>query len=211
MVNYSLSHLTQNKDQFVGGPIQDDEALLLFSLIKVCRINKILECGGLQGYSATNFLSAIEGKGLVITIDTNPVEKISENHIVVQKDVKEVTQEDIGIDSLDLVFFDAHDYNSQISFFERMLECRVINDDTFIALHDTNLHPQKFAPWSYPISYDEQSGWVHQSSERMMANTLAYQYGFHVLNFHTKIQCHNEDLPARHGLTIAKRFKALKV
>lgn len=49
MVAYSLSHLTQADDQRVGGPIQDDEALVLFALIRAMRLKRILEVGGLGG------------------------------------------------------------------------------------------------------------------------------------------------------------------
>ena len=33
MVNYDLTHLTQPENQNVSGPIQDDEALFLYSII----------------------------------------------------------------------------------------------------------------------------------------------------------------------------------
>ena len=33
MVNYDLAHLTQPENQNVSGPIQDDEALFLYSII----------------------------------------------------------------------------------------------------------------------------------------------------------------------------------
>ena len=58
MVNYDLTHLTQNENQRVLGPIQDDEALFLYSIIRGCRLERILEIGGLNGYSARNFLKA---------------------------------------------------------------------------------------------------------------------------------------------------------
>jgi len=210
VVNYSLSHLTQEPTQEVGGPIQDDEALLLFSIIKTCRVNKILEVGGLEGYSAKNFLAAIEDSGFLITIDLKPVERLSQNHIILSKDVNYVVPEDIN-SSLDLVFFDAHDYESQMSFFDRMCNSNIITDETIIAFHDTNLHPQPFAPWSYFVSSRDEAGWVHQNCERMMVNTLAYQYGYHAISFHTKMNQHNQSLPFRHGITIAKKFKALRV
>jgi predicted O-methyltransferase YrrM len=56
---YDLSHLTQPSHQNVSGPIQDDEALLLFALIRVMCMRRVLEVGGLFGYSATNFIQAV--------------------------------------------------------------------------------------------------------------------------------------------------------
>ena len=59
MVKYDLSHLSQPENQNVSGPIQDDEALFLYSIIRGCRLERILEIGGLSGYSAKNFLQAL--------------------------------------------------------------------------------------------------------------------------------------------------------
>ena len=58
MVNYNFTHLTQNYQQNVWGPIQDDEALFLYSIIRGSRLTRILEIGGLHGYSGLNFLKA---------------------------------------------------------------------------------------------------------------------------------------------------------
>jgi predicted O-methyltransferase YrrM len=71
MVTYALGHLTQADDQKVGGPIQDDEALLLFSMIRVMRLKRVIEFGGLGGYSARNFLEAVGRDGIVYTVDLN--------------------------------------------------------------------------------------------------------------------------------------------
>ena len=60
MVKYDLNHLTQEDNQIVVGPIQDDEALFLYSLIRVKRIKCVLEIGGLNGYSSINFIKAME-------------------------------------------------------------------------------------------------------------------------------------------------------
>ena len=58
-MKYDLSHLIQNSDQMVLGPIQDDEALLLFALCKVMMIKNIIEIGVLDGYSTNNFIKAV--------------------------------------------------------------------------------------------------------------------------------------------------------
>ncbi len=44
---YDLDHLIQTNKQDVIGPIQDDEALLLYSIVKGMRLNRVLEIGGL--------------------------------------------------------------------------------------------------------------------------------------------------------------------
>ena len=87
MVKYNLEHLTQNDSQNVLGPIQDDEALFLYSIIRGNRLSRILEIGGLAGYSAKNFLQALSlGKnGILYTCDLNPVPVLAENHKVIIK------------------------------------------------------------------------------------------------------------------------------
>lgn len=54
MVKYNLDHLVQPHKQMVCGPIQDDEALLLYAFVKTMRMKRILEIGGLDGHSARN-------------------------------------------------------------------------------------------------------------------------------------------------------------
>jgi predicted O-methyltransferase YrrM len=76
MVAYDLSHLTQQESQEVLGPVQDDEALFLYALIRVTKIRRVLEIGGLGGYSARNFCVAVGNHGIVYTVDLNPVPRL---------------------------------------------------------------------------------------------------------------------------------------
>ncbi len=49
--------------------MQDDEALFLYSLVRSLRLSRVLEIGGLSGYSARNFLRAMEPtQGVVYTV-----------------------------------------------------------------------------------------------------------------------------------------------
>jgi predicted O-methyltransferase YrrM len=80
MATFDLSHLVQPRSQAVGGPIQDDEALLLYAIVRVMRLRTILEIGGLDGYSARNFLKAVgkfkggNSKGTQLEFCSNSVE-----------------------------------------------------------------------------------------------------------------------------------------
>ena len=50
---HSLRHIgQQGRRQEVVGPMQDDEALLLFALARTMGVNRVLEVGGLGGFSA---------------------------------------------------------------------------------------------------------------------------------------------------------------
>lgn len=39
--------------------MQDDEALLLYAVVRGMRMSRVLEIGGLSGYSTKNFLQAM--------------------------------------------------------------------------------------------------------------------------------------------------------
>jgi predicted O-methyltransferase YrrM len=124
-------------DQAVWGPIQDDEALFLFALIRTARMRRILEVGGLDGYSATNFLRATGDSGQVYTVDLNPVPKVAENHYPICKNAGDIQPQDVGSEPLDLVFFDCHVYPAQASLFNRLRSAGIITEETVLAWHDT--------------------------------------------------------------------------
>lgn len=201
---YDLSHLTQAPDQVVGGPVQDDEALLLFALIRVMLMRRVLEIGGLSGYSATNFVKAVGPLGVVYTIDIRPVPKVAENHFPIIMDARLITPATIGDAPLDLVFLDCHEYEVQMEMISRLREQNMITDRTILALHDTNLHPTQSAPWAYEI----EGGWVHQAVERRMVNDLR-ELGYDALSLDTDPRAHGPSLPFRHGLTIMRKFTFL--
>jgi predicted O-methyltransferase YrrM len=201
MVSYDLSHLTQSSNQRVGGPIQDDEALLLYGLIKVMRLRRILEVGGQSGYSATNFLKAVGDNGTVYTVDTTPLPRQAKNHRVITKDAALLTPEDVDSKELDLVFFDCHVFPAQMKLYFRLRAKKMITQNTLLALHDTNLHPGGSV---HP------GGYVHQAVERNMADDFR-RLGYDAISFHTELNRHDANLPFRHGLTILRKYQKLGV
>lgn len=206
MTVYSLSHLTQSSRQDVCGPIQDDEALLLYAVIKAMRIGTVLEIGGLSGYSARNFVQAVGSSGKVFTCDINPVPRVADNHFFIHKNVLHLTADDLAGEIIELLFFDCHEYDVQMQALDRLASSNMLSDRCIIALHDTNTHPSKVVDWSYLTS----DGYVHQPVERKMVNALVKR-GWHALCFHPSPSKHNEDFPYRHGLTIMSRFQELVV
>jgi predicted O-methyltransferase YrrM len=205
VTNYELSHLSQEENQRVMGPIQDDEALLLYSVIRVMRLKNIVEIGAARGYSAINFLKAIGNNGNVVSIDITPTPIMGDRHIVLVGSAEDVTPEQLQVDSIDLLFFDAHDYPAQINFFNTMRDAGMITDSTIIALHDTGTHPVQFGS-----SYETNQGFVHQKVERVMTNNF-FDMGYQPICFHTKLSVHDETLPYRHGLTLLSKFNRLSV
>lgn len=207
---YDLSHLTQ-VSQNIFGPIQDDEGLLLFGLIRSMKLSTILELGGLWGYSAKNFLQAVGPTGVVFTVDTQVVDKMGENHICLHKNARDIDLTDFENYSqhlpVELVFFDCHDYDASITLYDKLLSLGVINNNTILALHDTGLHPE-----GVPIcgTYEIEGGWVHQRCERQLVN-LFVERGYHAFNAHMLPSKATPDLQYRHGLTIMQLHSPLVV
>jgi len=207
MVNYDLSHLHQSDDQNVSGPIQDDEALFLYSIIRGCRLERILEIGGLNGYSAKNFLQALSytDNGILYTCDLNQVPSQGENHRIIIKNAIHLTPTDLDNQEIDLIFFDCHDM-IQMDIYHHLIQHNIITDKTIIALHDTNLH---YPPFQHCGHYIEQEdGYAHQPVERIMVNQFK-DLGYDIFSISTDKSKHNHQFPVRHGITICKKFKYL--
>lgn len=206
MVQYDLAHLTQPADQDVWGPIQDDEALLLYSVVKGMRIARALEIGGMQGYSARNFLAAMDQvKGTFYTVDVNPVPVQAENHRVIVKNALALTPEDLDGEPIELIFFDCHDM-IQMQIFERLRDQGIITDRTVLALHDTNLHYAPHQRWGPYVS--EEGGYAHQPVERAMVNQFR-DIGYDAFCLHTTKDKHSDAFPIRHGITLCQKVARL--
>lgn len=209
MVHYDLDHLTQPEDQCVIGPIQDDEALFLYSIIRGMRLTRVLEIGGLAGYSARNFLAAIGEKGVMYTVDYQQVPVLAPNHRVVLKNALDLTPSDVDNQPVDMVFFDCHDM-VQMGVFHRLVTQGIITEHTLLALHDTNLHYPPGGLNQGPLVADRVGdvGYAHQPVEREMVNQFK-TLGYDVLSIYTTRAKHHADFPFRHGITVCQRFVPL--
>jgi len=209
MTTYNLAHLTQDKSQNNPGPIQDDEALLFFALIRVTRIKRILEFGGVHGYSARNFCEAIDG-GTVYTVDwgvEGETPKQGENHKVIVKNCADITPEDVDNIPVDLVFFDCHAYEAELCAFQTLKRAGIITDKTIFAFHDTNLLATET---SLGLSYEVKDGWVFCPPERQMVNDFKAM-GYDILHLGTEKEVHSPEFPYRCGLSIARKFIPLEL
>jgi hypothetical protein len=196
-MRYDLSHLVQDSSQAVFGPIQDDEALLLFAVCRVTCVARVAEFGGESGYSARNFLAAVGPGGQVYTVDASPVPVMSPAHRFVHKFAKDVVPADFDSLPLDLVFFDCHDFFQQLQAVLALSRGGVITRETTIALHDTGPHPAKLLPWAFR----GEDGYVHQPAERALVGYLQ-DLGYECLSFHASRPA--PPLRFRHGLTLCR-------
>jgi predicted O-methyltransferase YrrM len=165
MEKFNLSHLEDNRDV---AAIHNDESLLLYSVVKCNRIERILEIGGGEiSFSAINFLRAQENftNATVYTVDINPVKKLSENHKVIKKDCNDLLPSDLDNKPIDLIFFDCHLIIAQLNLYNLLKEHNLITEDTIIVLHDTNLFYEPYV-WEkdyigdYNIPFDKVGGGV---------------------------------------------------
>jgi predicted O-methyltransferase YrrM len=203
---YDLSHLEQFQDQYVIGPIQDDEALFLYSVIRGMRISTVLELGGLEGYSARNFLKALGPDGVLFTCDLHPVQSQAAHHRVITKNCSTLTSEDLLGKVVELVFFDCHEYEAQMACFTTLWDQGSINENTLLVLHDTNVHPHRHVEWAYRVP----EGFIHQPVERRMVNDFVGM-GYHALSLHTANEKHSPTFPFRHGITVMQKWKKLSL
>lgn len=213
MVIYNLNHLTQLDTQSIPGSIQDDEALLLFALIRVTRIKRIVEFGAYPGYSAKNFCEALNGNGMVYSIDwgvDGVTPRQGDNHKVIVKNTADVTSEDLDNQPIDLVFFDCHAYEASLCAFQNLRRANIITDKTILVLHDTNLLPSKDALGFPDISYEVEGGFVFCPPERQLVNDFK-KMGYDILNLGTSKDAHGIHLPYRCGLSIASKFTPLEL
>lgn len=210
MVTYNLKHLTQVDEQNIPGSIQDDEALLLFALIRVTRIKRILELGSYPGYSAKNFL---EAGADVYSVDwgvDGVTPKLADNHKVVNKNSADITPDDLDNKPIDLVFFDCHAYEAELCAFQTLKKAGIITDKTIFAFHDTNLLANEMS-LGYPnISYEVKDGWVFCPPERQLVNDFK-SMGYDIINLGTGREVHNMSFPYRCGLSIARKFTPLEL
>lgn len=217
-MKHGFDHLNQTTT-IVKGPIQDDEAILLYGLVRTMGLKYIVELGGLNGYSAQNFVKAISGQGKVISIDPNFTNKYNiptDNFTFIRKKCQDVFPKDLNIPRIDLLFFDCHALRPQIEFFDRCLAEGLITNNTVLVLHDTDVHPARKGLGIKQIDNNHKTRgntgiYPIQTAlaERQMVN-IFMDKGYVPLHAH----CDYRDLPdyiqIRHGLTIlSKPYKLL--
>ena len=190
--------------QDVAGPIQADEAMLLFAIVRVTNTCRILELGGLDGFSAQVFLDALEAKGSnakLYTVDLVEVKSQDggRRHKTIHKDAAELTMQDIDDEAIDLLFLDCHCYYATKTTVENMLKFNMLSENALIVLHDTGKH-----------LYSKDLGWnrdgIHQPAERLIARWLSGTQKWQRISFHD-----DHRNPFRHGVTVMQRKVDLSI
>eukprot|EP00434_Breviolum_minutum_P018289 symbB.v1.2.016135.t1/scaffold1221.1/size130907/11 len=145
-LHYDLTHLQRDNKPRLG-PVQDDEALLLYALIRAVRPRTIVEFGTSNGFSAINWLHAIadDPDARVYSYDILPypvaqaLEDSDPRFIFHGKSQADFEASDVENRLVEVAFFDAgHLVEYSLRAFERLLPSLTMN--AIVAVHDTGLH-----------------------------------------------------------------------
>jgi predicted O-methyltransferase YrrM len=159
---YDLRHLSLFQT-YVHGPIQDDEALFLYSICKMIRPKTIVEFGILDGLSTLNFAASKDSDCFLYGFDLNQnsIDKSRErcrsfqNCFFSQIDCVDFTPELIGFRKIDLVFLDcSHDFLKNKICIEKFLPS--MNESAIICIHDTGFYHKQILdsmPPSHFVKY----------------------------------------------------------
>lgn len=214
-------HLSLYAEESALGPIQREEALLLFAIVRVARPKLVVEFGFHRGHSALNFLAALPPSSRLVSLDTAaPAESIARASFesdprfrFIRRSQTEIGSVDLGDEQVDLAFFDAsHDLEINRKTFEVLLPR--LSPGALVVIHDTGSwrreamtpmhvewarsHPTGEGAW---ISEDEFLPWP---AERRFANwIIESRTEFSALHFHS-------DRTLRHGLTVLQRSRRLE-
>ncbi|KPK97166.1 MAG: hypothetical protein AMJ95_10490 [Omnitrophica WOR_2 bacterium SM23_72] len=222
-MKYNIEHI-HHYGEIVSDPIQSDEALLLYSLVKVTRPKIIVEIGFSKGSSALNFLKAMPEECRLYSFEIDEgcrkyADSINDPRFkFVLKGQEAFLPSDIDDQRIDLLFIDAsHELRLNKSLFKRIRPC--LNENALVVIHDTGtwnrrLIPKDYEPWQYYLNWkkiiDEgavvnEVEFAHQPGERRFVNWIKRRYPeFEVVNFHSLNT-------VRHGLTLLQKYKKLEL
>ena len=202
---YALRHIgLQGRGQHVTGPMQDDEALLLFALTRTAGVNRALELGGLGGFSARTLLEAVQctRAPAVYTIDISEVVSLGRFHRTIQKSAADVTVDDLGGAPFDLMVLDCHHYPATKRFLMNVLKWDLLSPDGMLFLHDTGRHSTN----------NRTHPWIHQPVERLLVMWLER---YDCASKWQRLVVHDDfgrgATVLRHGVTVLQRKVSLAV
>ena len=212
-----IAHLLSYRENDAIGPLQRDEAIALFGIIRTLRPKVVVEFGFFHGHSAFNFLRALPADGRLYSydIDEDSIRRagrefsFDKRFTFVGKSQADFDAGDVGGKSIDFVFFDAaHELELNIATFTRIVPH--LAPEAMIAIHDTGLWNQThFAPIHTTFTREYPGEWVsddlyaHQPGERAFVDWIvAGPHGFAAIHLHST-------RTLRHGFSLLQRQRVL--
>jgi predicted O-methyltransferase YrrM len=217
-VNYEKGYDLRFFDYFytnkhAAGPLQRDEAILLYGILKVIRPKTLVEFGFNNGNSTYSLLKAIDKDCLLFSYDiSNKSKWIAERYFskrfknfkFLHKGQDDFDPADCEFRKIDYVFFDAsHDFQINSKTFLRLYEN--LSANAIVMIHDTGLWNADLLLKMHHdllplLKYKEVQGRIaHQYDERLFVNWVCENFPeFEVIHFHS-------ENVLRHGLTLLSR------
>jgi predicted O-methyltransferase YrrM len=213
-----LAHLRFFHEETALGPIQREEALLLFALVRVLRPRVVVEFGFHRGHSALNFLLALPPGGRLYSYDVSDGAAAIARRLFasfpafryLHKSQAEFAAADVEGAEIDLVLFDAaHDLALNLETFARIYPR--LAPGAIIAVHDTGTWARAhMRPEHHSWAAERPGGWLSEEEyqpweeERRFVNTLRE-------NCPELAQLHlHSARTLRHGLTLLQAAGALR-
>lgn len=146
-----IAHLQSYVEEGAIGPLQRDEAMAFFGIIKTLRPKTVVEFGFFHGHSAFNFLCALSPDAHLYSYDVDDesayratTEMSYESRLTfIHKSQTNFTPSDIDNRIIDFVFFDAaHLLHLNTETFNKILPS--LSPTAIIAIHDTGLWEKKY-------------------------------------------------------------------
>jgi len=200
-----LSFLESYREDVVG-PVQKEEALLLFAITRVVRPRVIVEFGLGSGRSTLAFLKALTPDATLYSFDVQSPDVMpfpdQQGFHFVKKDLADISLSDIDGREVDLVFFDAahHLFEKKVRAFTTVEEN--LSSDALIIVHDTGIWEKQFMiPETDVIrggTWLNSHHYVHQPGERRFVRWLVEERGYQRVDLFT-------DRCFRHGLSIVQK------
>lgn len=215
---YNLNHLPLFDPRETRGPILKDEALFLYSLVKMIRPKVIVEFGFSRGHSSLNFLSAMDKDSVLYSYDiAESAKEIAikvfgtfRNFNFLHKSQLDFIPSDIQNKKIDLLYMDAV-YETEINMqtFDKLKHS--LSDDAIIALHDTGTWHRNSMERSHleyankkPLNWLNENEYQQQKGQREFCNAfMSRNPEYNIIHFH----CHRT---IRSGITLIQNRTLLK-
>lgn len=208
-----ISHLTVFSE-VADGPVQREEALLLYSLLRVVRPRTVVEIGFLNGLSALNFLCGLDADARLYSFDSDETCAARARDLFDHdprltfriRSQTELTPDDIDGREADFVFLGAsHELDLNRETVRRLLP--LMAPDAILAVHDTGTVPRPFVLPGHDW-LESESGWIDDErevmpDERAFLNWLLDEHPeFSQVHFHSRrtVRC---------GITVLQRSAPL--
>jgi predicted O-methyltransferase YrrM len=204
-----LSHLPAY-DEIVLGPVQRDEALLLYGLVRAIRPATVVEIGLAHGHNAYNLLRALDEDARLYSFDVDPIcEQVAQRRFADDprfafrlRSQDEVASADLDGRPADFVFLDgAHDLDMNRATFERLLP--LLSSHAIVAVHDTGTVSRRFMEdWREEIQRTER--WIGDDYEPQPAERAFVNWVREAHPDFAQIHLHTDRVP-RFGVTLLQR------